>query len=312
MRTFKLNFIALAIASLLFSCDFNSNLFINTTGNPFLQNTYDNLGNMQELVIVTDVHIGRENHSSGITRYDDVFETFLKSSEVGSKSALISLGDLVDKSKTDIPDSLNFIKKFAHYCSNTFVGVIGNHETHETSMANWEDTFSTTLEDIKSYSHRMAVYKFNNVSIYVLDNAKRILGQTQLNYLEEAMKQDTNPVKIVLSHENIMTGNKLDQSLFMFGNPSVTELTHFTKILEENGVSLVLTGHTHNGNFIYKYGENCYEMNLAAYHAKESTLNLESKGYWYTLSIDESSQEIVVKTYLAKTGEITDEHRFSY
>lgn len=313
MKTFKLKLIVLALASLLLiSCDFNSTLFSGTTGNPFLENTYAGLGDMHELVIVTDIHIGRENHKTGVFRYDDKFEAFLKSSQHGKISALISLGDLVDESKADISGSLDFIKKFSPYCSNFFIGLVGNHETHATSMEEWENTFTTTLGSITSYSKRMAVYKFNKVSIYVLNNAKRVFGQSQLNYFEQAISKDTNEVKIVLAHENIMTGNKLDQSLFMFGDPSVTELAHFAKILEDNGVCLVLTGHTHNGNFIYKYGEKCYEMNLAAYHAKESSLNLESKGYWYTLSIDENKKEVVVKTYLAKDGKLETEHRFSY
>ncbi len=313
MRTLKL--LALTLLALVFllitSCDFNSALFANTTGNPFLQNTYA-LGSLQNLVIVTDVHIGREHHERGITRYDNTFKSFLaNTSQPTTYSALISIGDLVDESNSDISVALTFIKRFAPYCSNRFISVIGNHETHTQSMSDWENSFPTT-EDINSYFKRMAVYKFENVSIYVMDNAKRLFGYTQLNYLEEAISKDTNEVKIVLAHENVMTGNKLDQSLILFGNPSVTEMARFAKILENNGVSLVLTGHTHNGDIIYRYGNKCFEMNLAAYHAKETALNLEGKGSWYTLSIDQDSKEIVVKTYLAKTGEQIEEHRFSY
>ncbi len=313
MRTLKLP--ALTLLALVFllttSCDFNSALFANTTGNPFLQNTYT-LGSLQNLVIVTDVHIGREYHERGITRYDNTFESFLaNTSQPSTYSALISIGDLVDESNSDISVALIFIKRFAPYCSNRFISVIGNHETHTHSMLDWENSFPTT-EDINSYFKRMAVYKFENVSIYVMDNAKRLFGYTQLNYLEEALSKDTNEVKIVLAHENVMTENKLDQSLILFGNPSVTEMARFAKILENNGVSLVLTGHTHNGDIIYRYGNKCFEMNLAAYHAKETALNLEGKGNWYTLSIDQDSKEIVVKTYLAKTGEPIEEHRFNY
>ncbi len=313
MRTLKLLAIALlALAFLLLtSCDFNSAIFANITGNPFLQNTYE-LGSLQNLVIVTDVHIGRETHESGITRYDNTFETFLANTfKTSTYSALISIGDLVDESNTDISESSNFIKRFAPYCSNRFISIIGNHETHTNSMSAWENSL-LKAENLKSYFKRMAVYKFDNVSIYVMNNAKRLFGYSQLNYLEEALSKDTNEVKIIMTHENVMTGNKLDQSLILFGNPSVTEMARFAKILENNGVSLVVTGHTHNGDFIYKYGNKCFEMNLAAYHAKETALNIEGKGNWYTLSLNESSKKIIVRTYLAKTGALTKEHQFSY
>ncbi len=313
MRTLKLLAIALlALAFLLLtSCDFNSAIFANITGNPFLQNTYE-LDSLQNLVIITDVHIGRETHESGITRYDNTFETFLANTfKTSTYSALISIGDLVDESNTDISESSNFIKRFAPYCSNRFISIIGNHETHTNSMSSWENSFPET-EDLKSYFKRMAVYKFDNVSIYVMNNAKRLFGYSQLNYLEEALSKDTNEVKIIMTHENVMTGNKLDQSLILFGNPSATEMARFAKILENNGVSLVLTGHTHNGDFIYKYGNKCFEMNLAAYHAKETALNIEGKGNWYTLSLNESSKKIIVRTYLAKTGALAKEHQFSY
>lgn len=316
MRAIKLVvFTLLALVFLLLtSCDFNSAIFTNITGNPFLQNTYE-LGSLQNLVILTDVHIGREHHESSITRYDSTFETFLANTfQPATYSALISIGDLVDESNSDISVALTFIKRFAPYCSNRFISVIGNHETHTNSMSAWENSFPATeaTEDIKNYFKRMAVYKFDNVSIYVMDNAKRLFGYAQLHYLEEALTNDTNEVKIILAHENVMTGNKLDQSLIVFGNPSVTEMACFAKILENNSVSLVLTGHTHNGNAIYKYGNKCFEMNLAAYHAKETALNLEGKGNWYTLSIDQDSKVIVVKTYQAKTGELTEEHQFNY
>jgi len=317
MRISKFLVVTFAIVSifLIVSCDFNSDLFKGLEGNPFLKNEYD-LGDLKTLVIVTDVHIGRDGRDSNIKRYDDKFETFLsKTSNETTYSALVSLGDLIDDSNDDKAKVLDFIKRFTPYCSNKFISVIGNHETHVYSMNDWETVFSTDFSEvkgIKAYLNRMAVYKFENVSVYVMNNADRLFGYTQLDYLEQAMSQDSNSIKIVLAHENIMTGDKLDQSLIVFGNPSPTEMARFAKILEDNGASLVLTGHTHSGNSIYQYGKNCYEMNLASYHAREALLNFEGKGNWYTLSIDETSREIVVKTYLAPTGSLTEETRFKY
>ena len=93
-------------------------------------------------------------------------------------------------------------------------------------------------------------------------------------------------------------------------------MARFSKILRENGVSLVLTGHTHNGGIVYSYGEGrgggCYEMNLAAYHGYESSFDLEGKGNWYVVGVDRASREIVVETYAAATAMKVAENRFGY
>lgn len=300
------------------SCDFNGDLFNGMDGNPFLVNAYDlELGAGEEtprFVVVTDVHLGRESNDDGTRRYDGAFKTFLES-EIGHCSALVSLGDFVDEANIGRASSAGFVRTFAPYCSGRYIGVIGNHETHVSSMEDWESSIPMQ-GGVEVYTKRMAVYRFEDVSLYVMDNAKRIFGSMQLDYLEAALEKDSNPVKIVLAHENVFTGRKLDQSLVVFGNCSATEMARFSRILRENGVSLVLTGHTHNGGIVYSYGEGrgggCYEMNLAAYHGYESSFDLEGKGNWYVVGVDGASREIVVETYAAATALKVSENRFGY
>lgn len=317
-------FLFCTLALLLISCDYNNDVINNATENPFMD-FYDlgSLEESQELVIVSDVHLGREEYDDGVFRYDDEFEAFLTKNETKDETetktktsfaALISLGDMLDESSKEKEFAYNFIEKFAKHCSNKFISIIGNHETHVYSVAQWESTFTGQILGVDSYAKAMAVYKFDDVSIYVLNNSKRMFGYTQLDYLEQALKKDKNSIKIVLAHENIMTGGKLDQSLIAFGNNSIPEIMRFSKIMEDNSVCLVLTGHTHNGQALYKYKNKCHEMNLAAYHARitNGPINFEGQGNWYTLSIDRNSKEVVVKTYFAKTGEFVTENRFSY
>lgn len=296
------------------SCEFNGDLFREVEGNPFLENAYDlELRAGEEtprFVVVTDVHIGRESNDDGTRRYDGAFKTFL-GSEMGHRSALISLGDFIDESNVGRASSVGFVRTFAPYCSGRYIGVVGNHETHVCSMEAWEASVPA-IAGVEVYTKRMAVYRFGEVSLYVTNNAKRIFGSTQLDYLEEALKKDSNPVKMVLAHENVFTGRKFDQSLVVFGNCSATEMARFSKILRENGVSLVLTGHTHNGGIVYSYGGGCYEMNLAAYHGYESSFDLEGKGNWYVVGVDRASREIVVETYAAATALKVSENRFGY
>lgn len=300
------------------SCEFNGDLFRGVEGNPFLENAYDlELRAGEEtprFVVVTDVHLGRESNDDGTRRYDGTLKRFLES-EMGHCSALVSLGDFVDEANVGRASSNGFVRMFAPYCSDRYIGVIGNHETHVSSMEDWESSIPAS-EGLEVYTKRMAVYRFGDVSLYVMDNAKRIFGNMQLDYLEAALERDSNPVKIVLAHENVFTGRKLDQSLVVFGNCSATEMARFSKILRENGVSLVLTGHTHNGGIVYDYGEGrgggCYEMNLAAYHGYESSFDLEGKGNWYVVGVDGASREIVVETYAAATALKVSENRFGY
>ena len=300
------------------SCDFDGDLFRGVDGNPFMENAYDfacdEAGVNPSFVVVTDVHIGREFNDDGTRRYDGTFKTFLES-KTGHCSALVSLGDFVDEATVGRSSANGFVRTFAPYCSDRFIGVIGNHETHVSSMEDWESSIPVS-EGLEIYTKRMALYRFGNVSLYVMDNAKRLFGNTQLDYLEEALENDSNPVKIVLAHENVFTGRKPDQSLVVFGNCSATEMARFSKILCDNGVALVLTGHTHNGGVVYSYGGGrdggCYEMNLAAYHGYESSLDLEGKGNWYVVGIDRSSREVVVETYAASTALKVAENRFGY
>ena len=300
------------------SCEFNGDLFRGVEGNHFLENAYDlELRAGEEtprFVVVTDVHLGRESNDDGTRRYDGTFKRFLES-EMGHCSALVSLGDFVDEANIGRASANGFVRTFAPYCSGRFIGVIGNHETHVCSMEDWE-TSVPAAAGVEVYTKRMAVYRFGDVSLYVMDNAKRIFASMQLDYLEATLEKDSNPVKIVLAHENVFTGRKLDQSLVVFGNCSATEIARFSKILSENGVSLVLTGHTHNGDIVYSYGEGrgggCYEMNLAAYHGYESSFDLEGKGNWYVVGVDRASREIVVEAYAAATALKVSENRFGY
>lgn len=82
---------------------------------------------------------------------------------------------MLDESSQEKEISYKFIEKFAKYCSNKFISIIGNHETHIYSVSQWENTFTKKIASVDSYSKAMAVYKFNDVSIYALNNSKECL-----------------------------------------------------------------------------------------------------------------------------------------
>ena len=313
-------FIFLIILVTLTACNLEDAFYktsLTNNENPFLTNVYTidatTTTNETEFAIVTDVHLGRELKYDGIKRYDDNFETFLSdyAKTNGDFVALLSLGDLVDEQEPVNATVNSFIQRFSKYCSNRFIEMIGNHDTHVVSSQEWENS-NPNLPGITYYAKRMCTIKCGEISIYITNNSRRLFGAQQLQYLEEALKQDPNEIKIVLAHEVVMSGGAADQTLILFGDPDIYERSNFARIMEENNVALVLTGHTHKGDVTYKYKEKTYEMNLCAYHAREMALDLESKGNWYTLSFDTANKKIVIKTYLASTSEQIKVDEFSY
>lgn len=315
-KSFQLLMVFMTLLFLV-SCDLEDAFFKTSQENPFLKNVY-NISTTEaldslEFAVVADVHLDREKKDSGVTRYDDNFEVFLMeyTDKNGDFTALLSLGDLVDEQYPVNEHVNSFINRFAKYCSKLFITMVGNHDLHVANSTQWENSTPDT-PNITYYAKRMCTIKCGEVSIYITNNAKRLFGSQQLEYLEEALKKDKNKIKIVLAHENVMSGGNLDQSLILFGNPDIYERANFARIMEENNVSLVFTAHTHKGNAIYKYKEKTYEMNLCAYHARETALDLESNGNWYTLSFDTTNKELVIKTYAATTKEQISENRFAY
>ena len=313
-------FIFLIILVTLTACNLEDAFYktsLTNDENPFLSNVYTietaATTSETEFAIITDVHLGRELKYDGIKRYDDNFEAFL-SNHVQSKgafTALLSLGDLVDEQEPVNATVNSFIQRFSKYCSNRFIEMIGNHDSHVVSSQEWENS-NPNLPGITYYAKRMCTIKCGEISIYITNNSRRLFGAQQLQYLEEALKQDTNKIKIVLAHEVVMSGGAADQTLILFGDPDIYERSNFARIMEENNVALVLSGHTHKGAVTYKYKEKTYEMNLCAYHAREMALDLESKGNWYTLSFDTENRKIVIKEYLAATKEQICEESFAY
>ena len=158
-RLAVLSFVVMLLAVVV-SCEFNGDLFRGVEGNPFLENAYDiELRAGEEtprFVVVTDVHLGRESNDDGTRRYDGAFKTFLES-ETGHRSALVSLGDFVDESNVGKSSSAGFVRTFAPYCSGRYIGVIGNHETHVSSMEDWESSIPAS-EGLEVYTKRCLLY----------------------------------------------------------------------------------------------------------------------------------------------------------
>lgn len=286
--------------------------------NPFLvavdlaPSGYD--GSSFSFLFFTDAHVNREKHENGgVYRFDDNFFSFL---DEGDYPFVISGGDLSDDG--DLSLELFAFRKAFYDRGKVLLEAVGNHDRHTYAYSSTdyfsyiqngvlelntnEQTYQHYLQSGNGFSTGRYTYG-NSLSIYVLDSSMRTLSSRQLTYLEEALQKDTSRYRIMVSHDNIITGGALDQSLFMTGYADIAEITRFLKILDEGKVSIVLSGHHHKGNILYGGdGSGSYtEFNAAAYHRRTSIF--ESQGWWYTVSIDTGKDLLVLTGYDAETKE---------
>ena len=255
--------------------------------------------------VITDVHLGRDRDSNDIRYFHDNFKSFLDSS---SPEFLVCLGDLTDDGQYD-----GNVKKFINETSEKtvedwFVYCIGNHERHIFDYNKWnkenaenDASSGTSGWDLMNFSGTMGHYAYGDLlSIYKLDNSMRILGQQQLIWLEEALKNDKSKYRIIITHDNITTGGALDQSLFLTGFADIQERNKLYRIMKEYKVGLVLEGHHHKGNIEYHINDYMGELNLAAYHQRKTFADYESEGYFYEAILDSGTGVLTINGYLAE------------
>ncbi len=250
-------------------------------------------GGLIRFPLITDVHMGRDNTE----RFDDEFISFLKNNDF---PFLVCLGDLLDEGSFS-SDVISFIAEAGNEVNGNFIYTLGNHELHGETRSSFDRLLSLRHE--VSGNARMVKYTYGPLlSIYKLDNASRTFGRDQLLHLEKALKEDSNPVKILIAHEIVSAGGVPDQSLILFGMPA-KERNRLYRIMHENGVSLIFTGHHHKGNIIYAM-DGFSEFNAAALHRYHGlTGDMESEGFWYVVNIDGTGTEkcsITVERYRAE------------
>lgn len=311
------SFLLVLLTLLIISCDivFPDDITAHVDSNPFLS-AYDiskpsadaekvdidskleSEETLLRFVAITDVHIDREKEDSGVSFFHDNFYSYLDSDK---PEFVLCLGDLADQG--EYSDTLkSFVDNIVSRTKNNwFVYCVGNHERHAFDSEKWHGKENVDGWDIKYFSGTMARYCYSNIlSIYKLDNSRRIFGQKQLMYLEEALKQDKSKYKILIAHDNIISGGAFDQSLIITGFADIQERNRFYRMMDRYGVSLVLTGHHHKGNIEYKLSDHLAELNLAAYHQRKMFIDLESEGYFYECLLDVENGKMTINGYKAE------------
>lgn len=249
-----------------------------------------------KIPIITDVHADRTGN--GVHIFEDAFKKFLKD---GEYPFVIDLGDLLDDGQYEGSEAIRFYREIANLAQGNHIICIGNHELHGETTEAFDKVYG-------AFSHgretvRMGKYVFGRLSIYKVDNSLGIFGRKQLDWIEEALAADKNPYKIVIAHENMATSRTSDQSVVITGMTDQREVHHMMKLMYDNDVQLMLTGHHHKGNIVYRFNDKSTEVNLAAFHRKESAIDFESDGFFYLLSIDTNTGDIKITSYSSETGD---------
>ena len=253
-------------------------------------------GSIIRFPLITDVHVLRDRKYDDIVNFREELIDFLSDN---SFPFIVNLGDTLDHGRFSNPDFLDFISRAGNAANGNFLYAIGNHELHDETSASF-DRFLSSMHPGHETS-RMARYVYGPLSIYKLDNSKRTFGREQLEYLEEALSSDPNPYRIFFAHGIVAAGGKPDVSLSIFGiNPQ--EANRLLRIMDENHVSIIFTGHHHKGNIIYRHQDDLAEFNAAAEHRRD-LMGFESMGYWYVVEIDMAAEEIRIIPYSSETGE---------
>ncbi len=296
MKKFLLLFSAVMLS--LVSCSspvFNPFGF---SSNPFLDKTVistDEIssGSSVSFSLTTDNHFNRENS----VWYNSEYYSFLDERTERYPFAL-TLGDLTDTG-VFVDEALSFVDEVKKRTSdNFFTCCVGNHDRHTRSFK-W-DSGDEVFTTAGCYYYGM----MNGVpflAIYKLDDSYDCITAEQFEYLEEALAKENAVYRMIIIHENVTTGSSINPTLIVFGLSS-SENNRLYRIMSENGVGLILSGHNHVGNISYRLTETLGELNLSAYHRKNGSIpGTESPGRFYDFTLSSSDGSVKITSYNAET-----------
>ena len=236
--------------------------------------------------VITDVHVDKR----GVNDNQGAFYSFLEENDF---PFVICLGDISNNGDYTEDGTVRFISGCLERANGNFLYAIGNHDRFRHDAGHFDRFFSAFVPS--GHNPRIGRYVFGPVSIYKLDNSIRAYGSVQLGWLEEALRQDTNPVKILVAHVNHMSGGTAGETLYMTGITDIYERNDLLRIMDENDVSLMLTGHHHDGGY-YRISDDRAEINLSPLFGRE-----DRGGHWYTAEVV-PGDKLIITPYSAETG----------
>ncbi len=257
-------------------------------------------GGTIRFIAMSDAHFGRLGKDSNVSYKTENFYSFLKDMDERIDFFAFT-GDMIDtfngKNAEELHDFCSEIENIAKENSNINakgIYAVGNHDFVGADPGTWACEFAG---DSFFPSHAlMGSYSIGDVAIYKTDSSYRVFGGVQLDNLDAAMKASDAKYNLVLNHVPL-AADTFDQTLFEFVIADANERNMMLKILSSHKPSLMLSGHHHKGNILNTWSSSVHEIVLAAYHRRDIIMDLESKGYWYVVEIDQDSGLVDIAGY---------------
>lgn len=298
---------ALLVLIFLTSCriSFVNDIMEGYDSNPFAQQTSISKDGKSDdeirFLIFSDAHINRIKEDWGVTDNTPLLRDYLGNNKTDI-DFVISLGDIEDAGDINAPELHDFLSFFENE-RITFVTCMGNHELQ---LFHERDEWNRLYSSYGLYG-TLGCYTYDDLSIYALDSTKRIYGKKQLEWLEEALKEDTNKYKIAITHTNTYSGNRPDASLLFYGTADIAERNRLYRIFTENGLNMLFNGHFHTGNILTRHSAYLTEFNLAALHTRDQIPGFFYPGYFYICTLNKAENTLTLDYFKIEGSDITKE-----
>ncbi len=278
------------LIALIISCDGESR-----GPNPFIEETIISEESDLPFLMITDVHINRKEYDDGITDTAAPFQEYLESHQ-NAYGAVLNLGDTEDRGSTDATELHQFLLFFRDN-GIPLISAYGNHDAYNSSGIDaWKRLYS-------SYGlyGPVGCFVYGDIAFYFLDAINRTDLLWHLDCLDEALEDDTHPVRIIISHPNIDDGGSSTIRLSRCGWESREAREKLFSIMGKHGIHLFFSGHYHYGKEPKKIAEGIWEINLHCFHTREKEYGTDF-GRFYSLELQDDSTLMMSEMIFTNEG----------
>lgn len=204
------------------------------------------------IVLITDLHIGKEGEDTYGVDVRKNFLTILKAIKEEQADAIVINGDLCfDEGESAI---YQWIKKYLDQLSIPYYITVGNHDNGE---------MMAEVFDLQDHFHNGCLYfthQFDHWKGIFLDTGIRRVSEEQLQWLTKELQSAKQPVAIFMHHPPIISGVP-----FMDKNHALDNMIIFQEMLADDARTIpIFSGHYHvektvcKGNITLQITPSCY------------------------------------------------------
>lgn len=192
------------------------------------------------IVLITDLHIGKEGENTYGVDVRKNFLTILEAIKKEQPDTIIVNGDLCfDQGEVAI---YQWIKKHLDQLAIPYYLTVGNHDNGE---------MMASIFDLQDDFHENSLYfthQFGDWKAIFLDTGTRRVSETQLKWLTKELQFDNQPTLIFMHHPPIISGVN-----FMDAKYALDNMADFQKVLAKDSRHIpIFSGHYHTEKTVFK------------------------------------------------------------